>query len=65
MSAGPLMSYQHVVGVTVAIYAILTVSLNIVVGYVGQPNLAQGAFFGIGAYFAAVLSARYHGARSG
>ncbi len=54
------MSYLIVVGVTIVIYAILTVSLNIVVGYVGQPNLAQSAFFGIGAYFAAVLSTRYH-----
>jgi len=54
------MSYLIVVGVTIVIYAILTVSLNIVVGYVGQPNLAQSAFFGIGAYFAAVFSTRYH-----
>jgi branched-chain amino acid transport system permease protein len=54
------MSYMIVVSVTVVIYAILTVSLNIIVGYVGQPNLAQSAFFGIGAYFAAVFSTRYH-----
>jgi len=54
------MSYLLVVGVTIAIYAMLTVSLNIVVGYVGQPNLAQSAFFGIGAYFAAALSAHFH-----
>ena len=49
-----------VVGVTIAIYAILSVALNIVVGYAGQPNLAQSAFLGLGAYFAAVLSTRYH-----
>jgi len=54
------MSYIVVVAVTVAIYAILVVSLNIVVGYVGQPNLAQSVFFGIGAYFSAVFSTRYH-----
>jgi branched-chain amino acid transport system permease protein len=54
------MSYLIVVGVTIVIYAILTVSLNIVVGYVGQPNLAQSAFLGIGGYFAAVFSTRYH-----
>lgn len=53
------MSYLIVVAVTVTIYAILTVSLNMVVGYVGQPNLAQSAFFGIGAYFAAVFCTRY------
>lgn len=50
------LDYVVVVLVTIAIYAILVVSLNIVAGYAGQPNLAQGAFFGIGAYFAAVLS---------
>ncbi len=49
--------YLAVVLVTLSIYAILAVSLNIVAGYAGQPNLAQGAFFGIGAYFTAVLSA--------
>jgi branched-chain amino acid transport system permease protein len=54
------MSYLMVVGVTIAIYAILAVALNMVVGYVGQPNLAQSAFLGLGAYFAAVLSTRYH-----
>jgi branched-chain amino acid transport system permease protein len=54
------MSYFIVIGVTVVIYAMLTVSLNIVVGYVGQPNMAQSAFLGLGAYFAAVLSTRYH-----
>lgn len=53
------MSYLVVIAVTVVIYAILTVSLNIVVGYAGQPNLGQGAFWGIGAYFAAVFSTRY------
>lgn len=51
--------YLLVVLVTISIYATLVVSLNIVAGYAGQPNLAQGAFFGIGAYFAAVLSVRY------
>jgi branched-chain amino acid transport system permease protein len=54
------MSFVVVVAVIVCIYAILTVSLNIVVGYVGQPNLAQSAFLGIGAYFAAIFSTRYH-----
>lgn len=49
--------YLAVVLVTLAIYGILAVSLNVVAGYAGQPNLAQGAFFGIGSYFTAVLSA--------
>ncbi len=53
------LDYLAVVLVTLSIYAILVVSLNIVAGYAGQPNLAQGAFFGIGSYFAAVLSTHY------
>ena len=53
------MSYLVVVLVTMAIFAILAVALNIVVGYAGQPNLAQSAFFGLGAYFAAIMSTRY------
>lgn len=53
------LEYLYVVLVTISIYAVLVVSLNISVGYAGQPNLAQGAFFGIGAYFAAVLSVDY------
>lgn len=53
------MSYLVVVTTTVTIYAILTVSLNVVVGYAGQPHVGQGAFFGIGAYLAAVLATRY------
>lgn len=53
------MTYYEVVATTVLLYAVLAVSLNIVVGYVGQPNLGQGAFFGIGAYVAAALSVRH------
>lgn len=53
------MSYFLVVATTVAIYAVLSVGLNIAVGYAGQPHLAQGAFFGIGAYMVAVLSTSY------
>ncbi|HUX43011.1 MAG TPA: branched-chain amino acid ABC transporter permease [Rectinemataceae bacterium] len=53
------MSYLVVVLVTIAIFAILAVALNIVVGYAGQPNLAQSAFFGLGAYFAAIMATRY------
>jgi len=53
------MSYYEVVTTTVTIYAVLAVSLNIVVGYAGQPNLGQAAFFGIGGYVAAALSVRH------
>ncbi|HEX6054337.1 MAG TPA: branched-chain amino acid ABC transporter permease [Intrasporangium sp.] len=53
------MSYFLVVAVTAAIFASATVSLNIVAGYAGQPNLGQSAIFGIGAYFTAVLASTY------
>jgi len=52
-------SYLLVVATTVVIYAVLSVGLNIAVGYAGQPHLAQGAFLGIGAYMVAVFSTRY------
>lgn len=53
------MTYYEVVATSVTIYAVLSVSLNIVVGYTGQPNLGQGAFFGLGAYVAAALAVRH------
>lgn len=44
----------------ISIYALLACSLNIVVGITGQANMAQAAFFGIGAYVTAILSTRYN-----
>ena len=41
----------------VCIYAIVAVGLTIMTGYTGQLSLAHGAFFGIGAYTAALLAA--------
>jgi branched-chain amino acid transport system permease protein len=43
----------------IAIYTILTVSLDLLAGHTGLLSVAQGAFFGIGAYVSAVL-ALYH-----
>jgi branched-chain amino acid transport system permease protein len=40
------------------IYGILTLSLNLTVGYAGLFNVGQCAFFGIGAYAAALLSVK-------
>jgi branched-chain amino acid transport system permease protein len=39
----------------VAVYGVLTVSLNLVVGYTGILSVAHAAFMGIGAYSAALL----------
>jgi branched-chain amino acid transport system permease protein len=39
-----------------AIYVIAAMGLNLTLGYAGQVSLAQGAFVGIGAYSAAILT---------
>jgi branched-chain amino acid transport system permease protein len=38
-----------------AVYLMATFGLNLTVGYAGQMSLGQAAFFGIGAYLAAIL----------
>jgi ABC-type branched-subunit amino acid transport system permease subunit len=43
--------------VTVLLYAVATLGLNIQLGYAGVLNFAGASFFGIGAYTAAVLNA--------
>jgi len=44
--------------VTVLLYTVATLGLNIQFGYAGVLNFAGASFFGIGAYTAAVLNAR-------
>ncbi len=39
-----------------AIFAILTIALNLLLGYTGLFSLASGAYYGIGAYTAALLA---------
>jgi branched-chain amino acid transport system permease protein len=41
--------------ILISIYIILSISLNILVGFTGLFSLAQAAFFGIGAYTSALL----------
>src|SRR5712691_6567825 len=41
-----------------AIYGILLIGLDVTVGYLGQVNLAQAAFLGLGAYTAGLCVAR-------
>jgi len=43
---------------TIGIAAIAAIGLNILIGYTGQISLGHGAFFGVGAYAAAILSTR-------
>ncbi|MGE5593451.1 MAG: branched-chain amino acid ABC transporter permease [Betaproteobacteria bacterium] len=51
--------YQATVAITVGIYIILAMGLNMITGYTGQVSLGHAAFFGIGAYTSAILSVRY------
>ncbi|TCC50597.1 branched-chain amino acid ABC transporter ATP-binding protein/permease [Kribbella capetownensis] len=48
---------MHVVDVAV-IFAILAIGLGLTMGVAGQINLAQVAFFGVGAYTVAILTTR-------
>ena len=47
--------YVITILITIAIYAILAHSLNIITGHAGQISLGPAAFFGIGAYSSALL----------
>lgn len=42
-----------------AIYGILLIGLDVTVGYLGQVNLAQAAFLGLGAYAAGLMVTQY------
>ncbi len=53
------MNYWMVLLTTVGIWVLLALSLNIITGETGQPNIGHAAFFGIGAYAAAVAGTRY------
>ena len=43
---------------TIGIAAIAAIGLNILIGYTGQISLGHGAFFGVGAYAAAIMATR-------
>jgi branched-chain amino acid transport system permease protein len=49
--------YQHVL-IMAGIFAVLALSLNLLLGYTGQLSLGHAAFFGIGAYTSALLTLR-------
>jgi branched-chain amino acid transport system permease protein len=44
----------------IGIYALLTVGLNLLMGYAGQISLGHAAFYGIGAYTSGILTTTYH-----
>lgn len=51
-----MLSYIITIVVTVEIYALLALSLNIITGFAGQSMMGHAAFFGIGAYAGAILT---------
>ena len=53
------MEYLIHLAILVSIYAMLGISLNLVVGYTGLLSITQAAFYGIGAYTTAILLTRY------
>lgn len=53
------MEYLTHLAILFAIYAILALSLNLIVGYTGLLSLTHAAFYGIGAYAAAILTTRH------
>src|SRR5512135_2322864 len=55
--AAPNRYVVHVVNMA-GLYILISLGLNLAMGYTGQINLALGAFWGIGAYTAALLNTR-------
>lgn len=51
--------YIHIMNMT-GIFALLAIGFNILAGYTGQISLGQAAFYGIGAYSAAILNLNFH-----
>src|SRR5258706_14592605 len=60
--AAPLVVSAYWVGLLtqMLIFAILAMSLDILLGYTGLPSLGHAGIFGVAAYAVAVLSTRYH-----
>lgn len=50
--------YEVVVAINIGLFILLALSLHIITGYAGQPSLGHAAFFGIGAYTSAVMTAK-------
>jgi branched-chain amino acid transport system permease protein len=61
LAASPLVLNSYWVDVldSVGLYAILGLSLNVILGHAGLFNLGHAAFYAVGAYTAAILNTRY------
>jgi branched-chain amino acid transport system permease protein len=53
-----LSAYTVTVLITLGIYVLLALSLNLITGYAGQISLGHAAFYGMGAYTAALAATR-------
>ena len=51
--------YYLDVVIRIGINACVVIALNLMVGYAGQISLGHAGFFGLGAYFSAVMTTRY------
>ena len=60
--AGPPFFSAYWVGLLtqMIIFAMLAMSLDILLGYTGLPSLGHAGIFGVSAYAVAVLSTTYH-----
>jgi branched-chain amino acid transport system permease protein len=54
------MEYLLHILILIGIYTILSVSLNLIVGYTGLLSIAHAAFYGVGAYIAALMALNLH-----
>ena len=52
-------SYVIILVTHALIFAILAMSVDILLGYTGLPSLGQAAYLGMGAYLTAILAARF------
>jgi branched-chain amino acid transport system permease protein len=53
-------AYVLHLAIIAGIYIILTVSINLIIGYAGQVSLGHAAFYGIGAYASALVALNWH-----
>jgi len=54
------MEYLLHILILIGIYTLLAVSLNLIVGYAGLLSVAHAAFYGVGAYVAALLALKFN-----
>lgn len=53
-------NYLLSIFIVIGIYTLVVEGLGVLMGYAGQVSFGQAAFFGLGAYSAAVLTTRFH-----